>query len=168
MAAAADDVDTTTQKSEWVQVHKSDIPADLYTYLQKGGYIRYENPYFQPQKVSNFMKNVVYFGKVTDITLSKITDNAEKFSETKLGNLSLFLIAYKTIGSDILSFVLHILTMIIFMVLFVGHWRKRLVARSEQLHIDNDLNATYKVYVPTWWHLLVWFIVYLILSWIII
>lgn len=158
----------STAKSEWVQVKKTDIPADLLKYLDNEGYVRYQNPYIQPDRISDFMKNVVYFADVTDVTLSKITDNTNKFAKTEMGTFAMVLIAYNVAGEEFLSFAKRLLSLIVFLSLYVIWWRKRMLPQSVFDSVGEGGIRNYEVYVPILWVQALWLVLFFILSFIII
>lgn len=166
--------DPNPTTAEWVQVNTADIPPDLLIYLQNNGYVRYQNPYLKPEKLSGFMENVIYFASATDVTLSKITENTNKFSETGLGNLAMFVIAYKVMGKDALNFFGQFIALILFLTLFLIWWRKYLLPRSvleKNTHkeVTGDVKTlTYKFRVPVLWHQAGWLAFFLIVCFIIL
>jgi hypothetical protein len=151
-------------ESEWVQVKKADIQPELLSYLETNGYVKYENPYLRPQQISDFMKNVVYFGSVTDITLSKITDNTNKFADTKLGTIAMILIAYNVAGQDLVNFFIRLLALVVFLTLYIIWWKRRMLPKSIVDTTQEDGVKNYKMQVPILWVQAVWLVLFLIAS----
>ena len=60
-------------------------------------------------------------GEATNGCLTAITDNANKFANTKVGTWAMVLVTYKVIGKELISFVVGII--IFFVVLFVLLWQ---------------------------------------------
>jgi hypothetical protein len=63
-------------------------------------------------------------GKAVDGSLKAITSNAVSLSETKLGKFTMFLVAWKVIGTDVIQLGIGLLLMLIFFPLFIlSYWR---------------------------------------------
>ena len=80
-------------------------------------------------------------GYAFDGALTAITTTATKFSETKLGKLTMYLVIYKVIGRDIIRLVFGILWIILVFTVSIyihlSYARDKKILKSEKYNIDS-------------------------------
>ena len=76
--------------------------------------------------------------------LSAVTDQAQKFSETRPGKLTMVIIAWKVIGKDFTGLVLGIPMLILWTCLLIWIIKGNFVVRSVLSHIQSDGKKVYE------------------------
>lgn len=80
--------------------------------------------------------------------LIAIKDVSTDLADTGLGKFTMFLIAYKIIGKDIIQFVVGFVFLAVFLSFFIWSYRKNCVPRSILIREDKDGGKDYKDYTP--------------------
>jgi hypothetical protein len=143
-------------------VKKSDLPPDLRAKLEI------------EQKVQTYGKYAGIgreIGVAVDGALSAITDNAQKFAQTDVGKLTIFLVVWKVIGGDFIQLAIGIFLFAIGVPIFIWLLRRNCIVRRIPVSGGKSDEKKYEVYTPdsnTQWAYGIAFFLYIIMAIIVI
>jgi len=147
-----------TQEEEMVLVKKSDLPDELAKQIEM------ERKIEQAGKFVGLGKEI---GTAMNESLAALTETASKFADTKLGKFTLFLVAYKVIGKDLIQYVISFILLLVGIPTFIHLILKNCITRKIPVETDEDKPNVikYETYEPSsdmlWGHFLA-LILYLI------
>ena len=96
---------TTIDGDEMISVPKSKIPANVLNEIETNQKI---------ETVGKYVGIGKEVGEAVNGSLSAITTNAEKFANTKAGKFTMFIVAWKVIGKNLIQLIVGILLAIMF------------------------------------------------------
>ncbi len=130
-------------ENEVITVKKSDLPADMVKRLD------------EQQKVEDLAKKVSTYGKwvgagkeigiAINDSLSAITTQADNFSKTGVGRFTMWIVAYKVLGKDLIGVIVGVPLLIAWIYTSVWLIRKNLMTISILKTEDKDGTKHYEV-----------------------
>lgn len=112
----------TKSSDETVVVRKSDLPPPLLKDLE------------EKARLSSVAQRIEAYGKWVGIgkeigaavndSLSAVTTQADNFAKTGVGKFTMFLVAYKVLGKDLIGMVVGIPLLFVWTTIFVVFWRR--------------------------------------------
>jgi len=69
-------------------------------------------------------------GNAVNSSLSAITENAEKFANTKVGKFTMFIVAYKVLGKDFIRLIIGIPLIICFLIFLITYIYKNFIPKK--------------------------------------
>ncbi|KKT29038.1 hypothetical protein A3I36_04745 [Candidatus Giovannonibacteria bacterium RIFCSPLOWO2_02_FULL_45_28] len=125
----------TSEDNETVVVRKKDLPPDVLKGLE------------ERQSLAVMAKRIETYGKWVGIgkeigsavneSLSSITVQADNFAKTGVGKFTMFLVAYKVLGKDLLGMIIGVPLLVVWTALFIVFWRRLYVNRVVLYKIEN-------------------------------
>ena len=94
--------------------------------------------------------------------LEALTKHTAEFAETKVGRFTMFIIAYKVIGTDLIQFVVGVPLLIAFSVIFIWSWRRNCITRPILKREHPDKTKDFELFEGTEGEKLSYVVVYLI------
>ncbi|MDD5566631.1 MAG: hypothetical protein PHH01_00345 [Patescibacteria group bacterium] len=127
--------------SEQILVSKSQLPPALLEQIET------------QSKIDTYGKYVGLgkeVGMAINEGLSALSENAERFANTKPGKFTMFIIAYKVLGKDFLQAIFGILFFVVGVGIFLCMWFKNGITRRIPIEEPRDKTAPkrYEVYRP--------------------
>lgn len=132
--------------SEKILVDKSALPPELVKSLEVQAKLDEEKA-----KIETYGKYVGLgkeVGMAMNEGLSALTDNAEKFASTKPGQFTMFIIAYKVLGKDLIQAVFGIIFFLVGTAIFIWMWRRNGIVRRIAVETPKDAPKKYELYEP--------------------
>jgi hypothetical protein len=136
---------TQTNAEETIMVRKSDLPPQVLKDLE------------ERQALATLSERIQTYGKWVGIgkevgaavndSLSAVTAQADNFSKTGVGKFTMFLVAYKVLGRELIGVVVGIPLEIIWIFLLIYSWR-RLFKTTSVLERVEDKKKFYKMVPP--------------------
>jgi len=107
--------------------------------------------------------------------LEALTDTADKFSKTQVGHFTMFLIAYKILGTDLIQFLIGVPMFIVGTIVIIWSYRKNCIpyrikiedegwGKPKKWELTKPDNAGDSYYL--WGHFVVWLIVVIAASFV--
>lgn len=141
MAASA-----TTNAEETIMVRKSDLPPHVLKDLEERQALA-----LMSQRIETYGKWVGIgkeVGSAVNDSLSAITTQADNFAKTGVGKFTVFIVAYKVLGKDLVGMTIGVPLLVVWITLFVYFWRRLYVPRKVLDRIE-DKKRFYKVVQPS-------------------
>lgn len=85
-------------------------------------------------------------GVAVNDALKSLTSQAVDFSKTKLGGYTMFLVAWKILGKDIIQFIVGILFFLVWVPMWI--WSFRRIIRTVLQEVKPDKSKIYKTIMP--------------------
>lgn len=85
-------------------------------------------------------------GEAVNSSLSAISDNAAKFADTKVGKFSMFIVAWKVLGSDILGILYAFIIVFVALPILIWSYRRHLVRTVLDKEVVVDGKVTQRIY----------------------
>ncbi len=82
-------------------------------------------------------------GEAVNGSLSALTTQADTFAKTGVGKFTMFMVAYKVLGNDLLGVLIGIPLMILFTFLFIWSYRRSCLVYSVLVKVDADNTKHY-------------------------
>ena len=112
----------------------------------------------QSQKITNQLNDYVsWSGKGEEIgravgsavngALSAITDNAEKFANTKVGHFTMFIVAYKVLGKDFIRIIIGIPFLILILIFTLSYMYRNFFPKKVISKITGEGKDKIKEYI---------------------
>lgn len=135
----------TTNAEETIMVRRSDLPPQVLKDLE------------ERQALASMSQRIEAYGKWVGIgkevgsavndSLSAITTQADNFAKTGVGKFTMFIVAYKVLGKDLVGMTIGIPLLGVWITLFVCFWR-RLYVPHKVLDRIEDKKKFYKIIQP--------------------
>ncbi len=106
----------------------------------------------QVQEVGKFAGVGKEIGEAVNGSLSAITENANKFANTKVGVFTMWIVAFKVLGDNVIRLGLSLICMILFTGIFTWIWGKNFIPRrilSEEIEGPDKTKTKKYVLFPT-------------------
>lgn len=129
---------TAQQKEETVEVPKSMLSD---TQKQK---LETANIKEKAELYGNWVGLGKEIGSAVDGSLSALTTNADNFAKTGVGKFTMFLVAYKVIGTDLIQFVIGVPLMVIGFFVWVYSYWSMCTTRSVLIKVLPDKTKEYR------------------------
>lgn len=129
----------TTGQVEMVTVPKSALTADQLAQVEQRNL---------QDKISTYGKWVGLgkeVGEAVNSSLSALTSQADNFAKTGVGKFTLFMVAWKVLGSDIMDIVIAVPIMMLLTSLFIWSYRKSCTTRSVLVGVQADGAKSYEI-----------------------
>ena len=128
-------------KSQLIWVRESDIPPSALKNLQRDSKIqRIEKNIEQIGQYVSIGKEI---GSAVDTSLGALAGHIDKISQTNVGKFTMAMVAWKILGDDVLSYFVGILSLFMFVSIWVWSWKNNFYRRRFPKKI--------KVIQPTWY-----------------
>ncbi|HEU5114653.1 MAG TPA: hypothetical protein VFT82_02720, partial [Candidatus Paceibacterota bacterium] len=114
-------------QNDTIMVRKSDLPPELVKQLESQRELAQMS-----QKIETYGKWVGLgkeVGVAVNDSLSALTTQADKFSNTGVGKFTMFLVAYKVLGKDLLGALIGTPLLVAFFVVWIWSYRKNCIER---------------------------------------
>ncbi len=119
----------TDQQEKMILVKESDLPA---TVLEQ---VRMKQ---QLQSYGEYAGLGREIGTAINEGLKAVTEQTAKFAETKVGKFTMFIIAYKVLGTDIVQFAVGIPLLVVGLIIFVWSYYKNCIPRRILIEKDKE------------------------------
>jgi hypothetical protein len=124
-------------------VNKKDLPTGLVKELESKKQLE-----VMKNKIETYGK-WVGMGKEVGVaindSLSALTKQADDFSKTGVGKFTMFLVAYKVLGKEVMNVAIGIFLMFIWLFLYIWYIKKNTMTRSFLKEKQKDGKATYEI-----------------------
>ncbi len=180
MFAQTDTTNVVQIETEWIAIKASSVDSLTLNYLEQKGLVSYTTPKGHNNNV--FVSVLSYLAGLLDSSISSISKNTNKFYTTPVGFWTVWGVFYHYVGNEIINYLLKFLFLVGFTVLFVWLWKKQGIPKM--VPVDPMVDSDNKEEVPTtpstikyelkpvnanmqFWLLVIYFVVFFILSCII-
>ena len=135
-SAAMGQNQTQNEQEKMILVKESDLPA---TVLEQ---VRMKQ---QLQSYGEYAGLGREIGTAVNEGLKAVTEQTAKFAETKVGKFTMFIIAYKVLGTDIVQFTIGIPLLMVGLIIFVWSYYKNCIPRRILVSKDKDGNKKWEM-----------------------
>ncbi len=136
-------VSVANAENDTILVNKKDLPTGLVKELESKKQLE-----VMKNKIETYGK-WVGMGKEVGIaindSLSALTKQADDFSKTGVGKFTMFLVAYKVLGKEVMSAIIGIFLLFIWLFLYIWYIKKNTMTRSFLKEKQKDGKAVYEI-----------------------
>jgi hypothetical protein len=128
-------------KSVLIWVRKSDIPPAALQKLENDSKIQGMEKNIE--KIGQYVSIGKEIGSAVDTSLGALASHIDKISQTNVGKFTMFMVAWKILGDDLVGYLVGIITLAFFLTIWVWSWRSNFYRRSIPTQIS--------ILPPTWY-----------------